>query len=245
MMMKKNRLLQTLTLTVALTAVFGTTAYAKGAWKQNERGYWWQEEDGSYPVSCWKWLDGNGDGVAECYYFDSNGYMAANTVIDNYLVNGDGAWVENGIIQTRQAEGSEPANQTGSQAAQQNSLSFPIEGFYHQRWKFIPDTETMSLDIVFEEDNDNRFQIEKIHGRYYLIGDFQKLFPDSLQRSYTERAALELDLANASTTRIPFSLPVEYEDLSGDTNIITLNGYVEESNMKINTDNGYYSYKKE
>lgn len=39
------------------------------AWKQNKTGWWWQEDNGSYPVSTWKSIRGN------WYYFDQNGYM--------------------------------------------------------------------------------------------------------------------------------------------------------------------------
>ena len=28
--------------------------------------------------NCWLWIDGNHDGLAECYYFDTNGYLAVN-----------------------------------------------------------------------------------------------------------------------------------------------------------------------
>ena len=80
--MKKNFVLRTAVLTAALTASFGMTAFAAGHWEKDAAGYWWQEEDGSYPVSCWKWLDGNNDGIAESYYFDASGYMAADTTVD-------------------------------------------------------------------------------------------------------------------------------------------------------------------
>ena len=39
------------------------------AWKQNKTGWWWQEDNGSYPVSTWKSIREN------WYYFDQNGYM--------------------------------------------------------------------------------------------------------------------------------------------------------------------------
>lgn len=91
-------------LTAAFTAACSVNAYA-GSWQQNEAGYWWQEDNGTYPVNCWKWLDGNRDGVAECYYFDENGYMATNTVVEGqYTVNGDGKWIVNGVIQTQTAQ---------------------------------------------------------------------------------------------------------------------------------------------
>ena len=74
--MKKK--FMTLALTAAMAASMGMTAFA-GQWVQNTTGWWWQEDNGSYPVSQWKWLDGNNDGIYECYAFDSNGYMYADT----------------------------------------------------------------------------------------------------------------------------------------------------------------------
>lgn len=88
--MKKK--IMTLALTAAMAASMGMTAFA-GQWVQNTTGWWWQEDNGSYPVSQWKWLDGNKDGIYECYAFDSNGYMYADTTTpDGYTVNKEGAW---------------------------------------------------------------------------------------------------------------------------------------------------------
>lgn len=51
----------------------------------------------------WQWIDGNQDGIMECYYFDANGNMLANTVTpDGYQVDKDGAWVVNGAKQVRE-----------------------------------------------------------------------------------------------------------------------------------------------
>lgn len=48
------------------------------------------------------WIDGNNDGKAECYYFDSVGYMLVNTTTpDGCTVNADGAWTQNGVVQTQ------------------------------------------------------------------------------------------------------------------------------------------------
>lgn len=60
------------------------------------------KDDGSYPVSCWQWIDGDQDGVSECYYFDKDGYMLSSTTTpDGYKVDGSGAWVENGTVKTK------------------------------------------------------------------------------------------------------------------------------------------------
>ena len=93
---------------VALTAVMvlsmsSTTLAA--SWQKDSIGWWWQNENGSYPFNTWQWIDGNGDGIAECYYFNENGYCLLNTTTpDGYRVNSDGAWVVNGVIQTQEQQ---------------------------------------------------------------------------------------------------------------------------------------------
>ena len=49
-----------LALNTAITAL-------AGSWKQDNTGWWYQEADGSYPVNTWQWIDGNHDGIAECF----------------------------------------------------------------------------------------------------------------------------------------------------------------------------------
>lgn len=105
----RNKKIGVIALTLALTTASVTPAFA-ASWQQDNIGYWYQEDNGSYPVNTWRWLDGNNDGIAECYYFDNNGYMLANTTTpDGYSVNSDGAWVENGVVQT---QGSNTTNTT-------------------------------------------------------------------------------------------------------------------------------------
>ena len=43
-------------------------------------------------VNGWRWIDGNQDGVSECYYFDAEGWLTSTTTPDGYTVNADGAW---------------------------------------------------------------------------------------------------------------------------------------------------------
>ena len=72
-----------------------------GQWKQDDGGWWYQNEDGSFPAAEWKWIDSDGDGVAECYYFYRDGYMAYNNDIENHHVNDDGQWVWGNVVQKR------------------------------------------------------------------------------------------------------------------------------------------------
>ena len=91
-----------LMISVAVLALgMGSTAYA-GQWKTNAEGWWYQEDDGSRPINTWKWIDGNNDGTAECYYFNQHGDMLADTTTpDGYTVDTNGAWVINGVVQTK------------------------------------------------------------------------------------------------------------------------------------------------
>lgn len=100
------------------------TALASG-WKQDTVGWWWQNEDGTYPVNCWQLLDGNKDGVSEWYYFGADGYMLADTTTpDGYQVNADGAWIENGVVQLTYAD--EPAGHDVEEGqAEEERLSPP------------------------------------------------------------------------------------------------------------------------
>lgn len=101
--MKRKKML------IATTAIFSllmaTTAFA-GTWQTgkdaNQDKWWYDNGDGTYVQNGWQWIDGNGDGIAESYYFDANGWLLTNvTTPDGYTVNESGAWVENGAVQTK------------------------------------------------------------------------------------------------------------------------------------------------
>lgn len=72
-------------------------------WKKDIYGWWWEYDDTSLPdANSWLWLDGNGDGISECYYFDNDSYMLANTTTpDGYTVDSNGVWTVNGVVQTK------------------------------------------------------------------------------------------------------------------------------------------------
>ena len=76
-----------------MLALSAPTAAFAGRWMLDATGYWYENDNGSYPVSEWKWIDGDGDGIFKCYYFDGRGYLCTNTVIAGSMVDGDGAWV--------------------------------------------------------------------------------------------------------------------------------------------------------
>lgn len=80
-----------------------------GQWQQNQIGWWYQNDDSTWPASSWQWLDGNGDGIYQCYAFDEDGYLYVNTTTpDGFTVDPDGAWADHGITQTRRFLGTAP-----------------------------------------------------------------------------------------------------------------------------------------
>ena len=95
--------------TLGLCMLMTPQTVLAGQWKTDANGWWYQNDDGSYPANCWQWIDGNGDGTAECYYFNESGYMLSNTTTpDGYIVNQDGAWIENGVVKTTIVDVTQP-----------------------------------------------------------------------------------------------------------------------------------------
>lgn len=98
----RNKKFITALLAGAMMSAISFASFA-GTWQSDANGWWWQEDDGSYPVNSWQWIDGNNDNVSERYYFNSQGYMLANTTApDGSVLNADGAWTVNGTVQTTQ-----------------------------------------------------------------------------------------------------------------------------------------------
>ncbi len=90
---------------------------------QNATGWWYDYGNGTWPANSWQWIDGNGDGIAECYYFDQYGYMAANTTTpDGYTVDASGAWTVNGAVQTRSVTGTAADNGGNNNNAQVSNV---------------------------------------------------------------------------------------------------------------------------
>ena len=85
-------------LILAISATSTFTAFA--GWEQTGATWKYQNTDKTYLTNTWQWIDGNGDGIAECYYFNAEGIMLASTITpDNFTVNENGAWTVNGVVQ--------------------------------------------------------------------------------------------------------------------------------------------------
>ena len=178
---------------LGIMALFATNAYG-GTWKTGEgqnAGRWWYDyQDGTYAKAGWYWLDGNGDGVEECYYFDSEGWLLTNAVTpDGYTVYGDGAWVMNQEVQTRSAASAMSGDMDmasversgryviyatsfrGGELSDYDSdttrMKYYVEMQEDGRLKFI--TETWDKDFYVDEIEETTEMIfEKISDSHYL-----------------------------------------------------------------------------
>ncbi len=77
---------------VLLTMLFsllGSFTSLAGQWQQDETGWWYQNNNGSYPSNGWQLID------SKWYYFDETGYMVANKWVGNYYLGSDGAMLIN------------------------------------------------------------------------------------------------------------------------------------------------------
>lgn len=54
---------------IILSSLAAPVQTEAATWKKNNVGWWWQEDNGSYPANAWKTINGRN------YYFDQRGYM--------------------------------------------------------------------------------------------------------------------------------------------------------------------------
>ena len=74
----------------AMTMASVMTASA-ATWKQDMKGWWVENEDGSYLTN--QWYQSPASGL--WYYMGADGYMLTSTTTpDGYTVNADGVWVQ-------------------------------------------------------------------------------------------------------------------------------------------------------
>ena len=100
--MKKRVVL--LAAVAGMSVTMGMSAFASG-WQKNNVGWWYgtNADNTTWYANGWQWVDGNSDGIAECYYFDQNGYALLNCVTpDGYQVDASGAWIADNKVQTKE-----------------------------------------------------------------------------------------------------------------------------------------------
>lgn len=144
--MKKNlkKILSITTLSTMLLT-FPLTTYA-GTWSQEGTAWKYKNDNGSLATG-WNWIDG------KSYFFDANGKMLVDTVTpDGYMVNKDGAWIVNGVVQTQNGTGAPVSGSTNYDS------QYPLKGYMESwfvqspvtgatAWKWDPS------NFIYEADN--------------------------------------------------------------------------------------------
>ena len=87
--MKKKLVGMLMGLLVAATAgtALQTTPVEAASWRKNSVGWWWQDDNGTWPESQWRKING------KWYAFDDNGYMRSGWFWDGsnwYYLGGAG-----------------------------------------------------------------------------------------------------------------------------------------------------------
>lgn len=68
--------------TMSMTALAGQWTSDGNDWRYDKTG------TGNFATSEWLWIDGNNDGISECYCFDGTSFMYASTTTpDGYTVD--------------------------------------------------------------------------------------------------------------------------------------------------------------
>lgn len=133
----------------ALLSISTTAAAIAGTWQTDMNGWWYSNDDGTWPSACWQWIDGDGDGISECYYFDERGYCLMDTVTpDGNMVNGNGAWIEFGKVKTKTSSATKEDNFTLS-LIQREIMQRVLENIIPSVPSYLPDkTENLTLDDI-------------------------------------------------------------------------------------------------
>ena len=135
-----------------MSFVFLLSGTAQADWvKGKSKNAWWFDfGNGDYFKSSWQWIDGNQDGIAECYCFDENGWMYENTITpDGYTVNENGAWTVNNIVQTKTSD-LIPKNNTN------NSVNIASKNFTETKNNNLSETRNNERNQANEDFNERR-----------------------------------------------------------------------------------------
>ncbi len=243
--MKKK--LITAILTGAISTAMCLSVFA-GVWQQDAVGYWWQRDDGSYPAGGWEWIDDNGNGMAQCYYFDPDGYCVIDTVTpDGNIVDANGAWVVDGVVQMQTADIGTSTTTASSDSDYGNALPIPTGQVLHLKWEVTKSYEEFN-EIYLNPDGtfSGVFEALRITRPYmgsYFNGTFsniQKIDDNTYTMTLTELNERRLD---DSPYYFMFDEGCTEEGLSVGLNyILYLPGAYLPNSYVLTNEDGYYCF---
>lgn len=201
-----------------------------GEWKRDEAGWWYQNEDSSYPNNGWTWINGR------CYYFTPEGYCLVNTQTpDGHMVDAGGAWVVDGVVQTQAPEQAEPAQAVDGTTVSIANMTFTVpEGFVQdtseQEGVFLVNQSQLAVIALLSE------PIPELNG-YESQADaiLQDFFDEVVQEQVgtpSGKSVVQLvsgvwyryDYANASSMGIPGSINIYLRINSANLQMVMFGG---------------------
>lgn len=173
----RKKLIALSALTLSLIMVVPMFADNPIGWQKNETGWWYgtNATGTTWYHDGWQWIDGNKDGISECYYFTPNGYIVTNgKTPDGYDVNADGQWTINGVVQTigaaaTQATGTANTNRPSSKEI----LDYLYRGrtdtqYFGKIDTSRPEWNNGATNIYMKDVIGSRWT--RVHGGWYFLG---------------------------------------------------------------------------
>ena len=156
---------------------------AAGRWMQDSSEWWYLEEDGTYPVSAWKEIDGY------WYYFNSEGYVVSGW---NYI-NGNWYYFDDYSVMT-----------TGWQKVGRNWYYLNSDGTLHTgwlesggNWYYMNSDGTMAVDWIWDGSG---WYLMDTTGKWINNNKIIYLTFDDGPGPYTDRLLGILDKYNVKAT---------------------------------------------
>ncbi len=149
-----------------LAVMFASTAFA-GEWRDDEGNQFYVLNNGQQLAEGWNWIDQDGDGNLERYYFDENKYLVKNTTtLDGHQVNENGAWVKDGVVQTKAMNAVAPITDEDFVVSGNNDIVNEVEdhnAFTYLK-KVIPEYNPESSYYVSFTPSDDEFSVVTFRG---------------------------------------------------------------------------------
>ncbi len=163
-MSMKKKILTAMASVLILTAIPSVTSFA-GQWKQNDIGYWYENDQGSYVKNSWLSDDG------KWYHFDNNGYMQKNEwIMDSgkwYYLDAEGICLMNTTTPDNYTVGPDGAR----------IFQMPATG--------LPDLKSMILTSE-EEKYNFILELETSPDSLWEIITYEQLIPDDMNEIVTD-----------------------------------------------------------
>ena len=169
----RKKLIALSALTLSLIMVVPMFADNPIGWQKNETGWWYgtNATGTTWYHDGWQWIDGNKDGISECYYFTPNGYIVTNgKTPDGYDVNADGQWTINGVVQTI---GAAAATTNTNRPSSKEILDYLYRGrtdtqYFGKIDTSKPECNNGVTNIYMKDAVGSRWT--RVHGGWYFLG---------------------------------------------------------------------------